>query len=230
MSVSNFLARFSVVEEFIKRREEFFKNLMEGKRLRAYFVNSNLAIIAFSAVYGATMGVYAGGLQVFYDAVKIPMLLLISLYVTAPSYYVLSSVFGGKRSFSQMTILLLSSLTVMSTVLLALVPINLFFIFTTANATYSTYAFLVILNVVIFALAGLFTLAYLLSGFMKMHPGIGWTPAFFIGSIILMFVGTQLAWVLRPYFHYYPQFVRPVEKNFYIAMIELVIKLIRGVD
>ncbi|UCE43760.1 MAG: hypothetical protein JSV57_05265 [Candidatus Bathyarchaeota archaeon] len=228
MSLSDFLARFSVVEELIKRREGFFKNLKEQKRLRTYFINFNIAIIVFSAVYGATMGVYPGGLQVFYDAVKIPMLLLISLYVTVPSYYVLSSLFGGECSFSQMVILLLSSLTVMSTVLLALVPINLFFILTTANATYSAYAFLVILNVVIFALAGLFALTFLLSGLMTMYSGIGWSPAFLVGSIIFMFVGTQLAWVLRPYFHYYPQFIRPVERNFYVAMIELVIRFLGG--
>ena len=230
MSLPNFLARFSVVEEFIKRREEFFKNLMEEKGLEAYFVNSNLAIIVFSGVYGATIGVYPSGLQVFYDPVKIPMLLLISLYITVPSYYVLSSLFGGKHSFSQMVILLLSSLMVMSIVLLALVPLNLFFILATANVTYSTYAFLVILNVAIFALAGLFALVYLLRGFATMYPGIGWTPAFSVGSIIFMFVGTQLSWVLRPYFHYYPQFVRPVEKNFYIAMIELIFRFFRGVD
>ena len=47
MSLSDFLARFSVVEEFIKRREEFLKNLVEEKGLEAYFVNSNLAIIVF---------------------------------------------------------------------------------------------------------------------------------------------------------------------------------------
>ena len=229
MSLSTFLARFSVVEEFIKRREEFLKNLMEEKGLEAYFVNSNLAIIVFSGVYGATIGVYPSGLQVFYDPVKIPMLLLISLYITVPSYYVLSSLFGGKHSFSQMVILLLSSVMVMSIVLLALVPLNLFFILATANVTYSTYAFLVILNVAIFALAGLFALVYLLRGFATMYPGIGWTPAFFVGSIIFMFVGTQLSWVLRPYFHYYPQFVRPVEKNFYIAMIELIFRFLRGV-
>jgi len=229
VSLSTFLARFSVVEEFIKRREEFLKNLMEEKGLEAYFVNSNLAIIVFSGVYGATIGVYPSGLQVFYDPVKIPMLLLISLYITVPSYYVLSSLFGGKHSFSQMVILLLSSVMVMSIVLLALVPLNLFFIRATANVTYSSYAFLVILNVAIFALAGLFALVYLLRGFATMYPGIGWTPAFSVGSIIFMFVGTQLSWVLRPYFHYYPQFVRPVEKNFYIAMIELIFRFLRGV-
>jgi hypothetical protein len=84
--------------------------------------------------------------------------------------------------------------------------------------------------VAIFTIAGFFALVYLLRGFATMYPGIGWTPAFFVGSIIFMFVGTQLSWVLRPYFHYYPQFVRPVEKNFYIAMIELIFKFLRGVD
>ncbi|UCE28657.1 MAG: hypothetical protein JSV85_05105 [Candidatus Bathyarchaeota archaeon] len=230
MSRSNFLARFSVVEEFIKRRKEFFENLVEEKELKTYFVNSNLTIIVFSAVYGATMGVYPGGPQVLYDAAKIPMLLLFSLYITAPSFYVLSSLFGGKYSFSQVMILLLSSLTVMSTVLLALVPLNLFFILTTANTTYSTYAFLVILNVAIFALAGFFALEFLLRGFVTIYPGMSWIPAFFVGSIIFILVGTQLAWVLRPYFHYYPQFVRPVENNFYIAMVELIFRLIRGID
>jgi len=54
---------------------------------------------------------------------------------------------------------------------------------------------------VIFALAGLFTLAYLLRGFMTVFSGAEWVFAFLIGSVIFMFVGTQLAWVLRPYFH-----------------------------
>ena len=53
---------FSVIEMFIKQREKFLKNLMEEKQLKTYVVNSNLAIVIFSAVYGATMGFYAGGL------------------------------------------------------------------------------------------------------------------------------------------------------------------------
>jgi len=217
---------FSVIEAFIKQKEVFLKNLMEEKQLKTYFVNSNLAIAIFSAIYGAIMGFYAGGLQIIYDAIKIPLLLLISVYITVPSYYVLTSLLGGKISFRQMVVLLLSGLTVMSVVLLAFVPVNLFFIFTTANATYATYAFLVLLNVVIFTLAGLFTVVYVLRGFMALSSGSDWKIAFLIGSVIFMFVGTQLAWVLRPYFHYYPEFIRPVEKNFYVALIELIIKLL----
>jgi hypothetical protein len=219
---------FSVVEEYLKRRQEFIGNLIEERHLKAYFINSNVTVIVLSAVYGAIMGLYAGGLQILYDAVKIPMLLLISLYITAPSFYVLTSLLGGRRSFSQVVVLLLSGLTVMSTILIALIPVNLFFLLTTANSTYSAYAFLVLLNVLIFAIAGFFALVYLLRGFMALYPSGEWILSFLIGGFIFIFVGTQLAWVLRPYFHYYEAFIRPPERNFYVAIIELIFKAFRG--
>jgi hypothetical protein len=187
-----------------------------------------VTVIVLSAVYGAIMGLYPGGLQILYDAVKIPMLLLISLYITAPSFYVLTSLLGGRRSLSQVVVLLLSALTVMSTILLALVPVNLFFILTSANTSFSTYAFVVLINVLIFALAGFFALIYLLRGFMALYPSEEWILSFLIGGFIFIFVGTQLAWVLRPYFHYYPGFIRPTENNFYVAIIELIFRAFRG--
>ena len=79
----------AVLEEYLKRSEQFFSNLAEEKNFETYFVNSNLAILLLSACYGATMGLYSGGLQIVYSAVKVPILILISLYLTLPSYYVL---------------------------------------------------------------------------------------------------------------------------------------------
>ncbi|MFX0093718.1 MAG: zinc ribbon domain-containing protein [Candidatus Hodarchaeota archaeon] len=43
-----------------------------------------------------------------------------------------------------------------------------------------------------------------------------------IGCLVLIFVGTQLAWILRPYFHFYPFFIRPLEGNFYMALLKLI--------
>lgn len=224
--LTSLLGRISVFEEFIKRSDDVFDNIAQQKNLKTYFVNANLAIIVFSLLYGATMGVYPSGWQILFTAVKIPLLLLLSVYITAPSFYVLSSLLGGESSFSQLLVLFLSSLTIMSTVLLALFPVNLFFILTTANASFTTYAFIVLLNVAIFGLAGLFTLIYLFSGYTKLYKDIDYAAAFFIESIIFIFVGTQLSWVLRPYFHYYPSFIRPIEDNFYIAILRLIYRLL----
>lgn len=216
----------SVVDEFIKRRDEFIKNLIEERDLKTYFASSTVVILVFSAVYGATMGIYAGGLQIVYSAVKIPILLLFSLYLTVPSYYVLSSLFGGKRTLGQTITLLLSSFTVMSAVLLAFVPVNLFFIITTEKS-FTTYAFTVLMNITIFALSGFFALFYFVKGANTLYQesSENWKPAFLIGSVILAFVGTQLAWVLRPYFNYYPDFIRPLESNFYTEVTELMVRI-----
>ena len=213
----------SIVEEFLKHSDEFFKNLIEEKGLLAYFVSSNLAILGLSAVYGATMGTYAGGLSILFSAVKVPMLLLISLYLTIPSYYVLYSLLGGKRNLRQTAILSLFSFTIMATVLIALVPVNLFFVITTTKSS-ETYAFMVLLNIAIFTLGGLFALFNFIKGAKVLYrePSENWKPSFLLGSLILVVVGTQLAWVLRPYFDYYSGFIRPLKGNFYTAMLRLI--------
>jgi len=215
----------AVLEEFIKRSDQFLANLAQEKNLKTYFLNSNLAVLLLSAVYGATMGLYSGGLQIVYSAVKVPMLLLISLYVTVPSYYVLYSLLGGKRNSKQTVTLLLSGFTIMATILLAFVPVNLFFIITTPRSS-QAHSFTALLNIAIFALGGFFALIYLIRGARTLYKESTeqWKPAFLVGSVILMCVGTQLAWVLRPFFNYYEFFIRPLEGNFYTAVLSLVLR------
>lgn len=41
--------------------------------LRVILSTSNISIIVLSAIYGAVMGLYVGGVQILHDAVKIPM-------------------------------------------------------------------------------------------------------------------------------------------------------------
>ncbi len=216
---------FSVVEEFIKRRDEFLNNLRDETKLSSYFVNSNLSILILSAIYGATMGIYGGGLQILYSAMKVPMLLLVSLYVSIPSYYVLYSLLGGKRTLGQTAMLLLLGFTIMSTVLIAFVPVNLFFILTSPRS-HETHDFTALLNIAIFTLGGFFALTHFVKGAETLYRGSSenWKPAFILGSIVLMFVGTQLAWVLRPFFNYYELFIRPVEGNFYTAIVNLLMR------
>jgi hypothetical protein len=216
---------FSVVEEFIKRKDDFLKNLTDETKLPSYFVNSNLAILALSAIYGATMGIYGGGLQILYSAIKVPILLLVSLYISIPSYYVLYSLLGGKRTLGQTVMLLLLGFTIMSTVLIAFVPVNLFFMLTSPKSP-ETHDFVALLNIAIFTLGGFFALTYFVKGAETLYRGSSenWKPAFILGSLILMFVGTQLAWVLRPFFNYYEPFIRPVEGNFYTAIANLLMR------
>jgi hypothetical protein len=157
------------------------------------------------------------------------MLLLIALYVSLPTYYVLNGILGGELSLRQMAVLFMVSVTVMAIMMIAFLPVTLFFTLTTPERTFATYAFTVLLNVLFFALAGLTAVNYLLNGFSRIHgENKRWVPAMMIGSIVLAFVGTQLAWVLRPYFHVSWAFFAPPSGNFYIALFELIAKLLGG--
>jgi len=213
------------INRFISDRKAVYADLKEEKRLGEYFIASLLGTLIFSAVYGLVMGIYAGGIQILYDALKIPMLLLISLFVSLPTFYVLNAILGGEMTFRQVVVLFMISVTAMSTMLVAFMPVTLFFTITTPERGFASYSFTVMLNVLIFTLAGLTAVVYLLSGFGYIHgKNKRWIPGFLIGSCVLAFVGTQLAWVLRPYFHLAEDFIRPPSGNFYVAILELILR------
>ena len=193
---------FETLSLFIRDRDVVYENIKDEKNLKSYAVVATVSTIVFGALYGAVMGIYAGSIQILFDAIKIPMLLLIALYVSLPTYYVLNGILGGELSLRQMAVLFMVSVTVMAIMMIAFLPVTLFFTLTTPERTFATYAFTVLLNVLFFALAGLTAVNYLLNGFSRIHgENKKWVPAMMIGSIVLAFVGTQLAWVLRPYFH-----------------------------
>lgn len=216
-----------VAEDLLRRRTQVFENIKIGKDLKGLILNANVVTILFSAIYGATMGAYPGGLQILYTTIKIPLLLLISLYVTLPTYFVLDAFSGGDVSLRQTAAVTSSSFAIMSTVLVAFVPVDLFFVLTTPPSGFSTYAFTVLLNVSVFSIAGIAGLIYQFLGMEAIHEKSRWITPFLVGLFVQIFVGTQMAWVLRPYFDTGP-FIRPLEGNFYIALIRLIGKFLGG--
>jgi len=216
-----------VAEDLLRRRKDVFASIKGGQNLNRFLLNANLCTIFFAAIYGATMGALPGGLQILYNIIKIPLLLLISLYVALPTYYVLDAFSGGDVSLRQTASVLVSSFAIMSIVLLAFVPVNLFFILTTPGQGFSTYSFIVLLNVGVFTIAGAAGLTYQFSGMESIHTNTRWANAFILSLLVQIFVGTQMAWVLRPYFDAGP-FVRPLQGNFYIALIKLLAKALAG--
>ncbi len=220
---------FETLSLFIRDREAVYQNIKNETNLKEYAIAALLATIISGALYGAVMGFYAGGIQILYDAIKIPMLLLISLFVSLPTFFVLNGILGGELSLRQMAVLFMISVTVMSVMMIAFLPVTLFFTLTTPERTFAAYGFTVILNVLFFGISGLTAVSYLWGGFNRIHgENKKWVPAMMIGSAVLAFVGTQLAWVLRPFFHSSLAFVAPPEGNFYIALFGLIARLLGG--
>ena len=121
--------------------------------------------------YGICMGIFAvfgekgpTPMQVVASMVKVPLLFYLTLLVTLPSLYVFNALVGSRLSLPGVVRLLIASLGVNVTVLASLGPIVAFF-----SVCTTSYPFMVLFNVAVFAVAGLFGLRFLLQTLHRLN-------------------------------------------------------------
>jgi hypothetical protein len=123
-----------------------------------------VVIVVLGMTYGACMGCFAlfktGGPswpQILASAVKVPLLFVLTLVVTFPSLYVFNALVGSRLSLASVLRLLIASLGVLVALLASLGPIVAFF-----SVITTSYSFMVLLNVAVFAVSGVLGLSFLL--------------------------------------------------------------------
>jgi hypothetical protein len=124
----------------------------------------SLLLIILGVIYGACMGFFAifregeaSLAQFFAGMIKVPMLFFLTLLVTFPSLYVFNALVGSRLTVSAVLRLLIAAMAVNLAVLASLGPIVAFF-----SASTTSYSFMVLLNVAVFAVAGVLGLIFLL--------------------------------------------------------------------
>ena len=208
---------FPKVSELAWAQKKVIKNVQKNKNIYQYIIETHILILICTMLFGATLGVFAKGPQIMYDALKIPILWLVTLYITLPIIFIVDVMLENKITFSQTSVLLLLGFTTASIVLIAFTPLILFFIISAPD-----YNFITLLTIVISGFAGFFGIISILSSSRRFHKNKTWNPSLIIGSFIIFFVGTQLAWTLRPFFHFSPGFIRPIYGNFYVALARVI--------
>jgi len=131
-------------------------------------VGVSIVVIVMAVIYGFCMGIFAlvrgvensaytsALLQTFASMCKVPLLFFLTLLVTFPSLYVFNALVGSKLKVFPVLKLLVASLAVNLAVLASMGPILAFFSVSTPN-----YHFIVLLNVVVFGVAGTLGLVFL---------------------------------------------------------------------
>jgi hypothetical protein len=121
-------------------------------------------IVLLGLLYGLCMGCYAlfkaGGadaLQLLATTLKVPLLFCLTVIVTFPSLYVFNALVGSRLTLAAVLRLLVAALGVMLAVLASFGPIVAFF-----AASTTSHPFMLLLNVLIFAVAGFLGLKFLL--------------------------------------------------------------------
>jgi hypothetical protein len=189
----------TIVEAILRDRQGFFAEIRAGRRLGEKTVAMVVSSIAFLALYGAVMGSTHSLWQALSSAVKLPLLFLATLAICAPTLYFFNLVFGSNQSLGQNVALMLTAITVTAVVLLSFAPIVLFFLLTS-----SQYQFFKLLNVGVFAVAGVVGVLFLAQGMRAVaassEEGASARQAVVrLWMLLYAFVGSQMAWTLRPF-------------------------------
>ncbi|MBI4316080.1 MAG: actin-binding WH2 domain-containing protein [Chloroflexi bacterium] len=184
----------------LRNRFRFFAEVRDGvgvpRKIRAMLLYSSIFLALFGAVIGSEHSVW----QALSSGVKLPILFLVALLVCLPTLYFFNTIFEAPLTVSQNFALLLSAITLTSVVLLAFVPVTLFFLITT-----SQYQFFKLLNVGIFVISGAIGIRQLMQGMTMLtaeqrRGARARANILRLWILLYAFVGSQLAWTLRPFF------------------------------
>lgn len=201
--------------------------ILRGEPLRdpsavAFALGPLLALnVLLAATYGACLGTFAvlgrdepEWRQVFASAVKVPLLFVVTLVVTFPSLYVFAALLGSRFRLIDLTRLVAAGTSVIVALLASFGPIVAFF-----AVSSTSYPFILLLNVAVFAVAGGFGVSYLYRAAIRVNAppppsesdldpderrqarrtadGVG--KLFLVWVAVFGLVGAQSGWILRPF-------------------------------
>lgn len=155
----------------ILRGETTSPNAIEDGNIQIPLRGLCVVGILLAMLYGACMGSFSvfrevdptvGSwsdryLQIFSTTLKVPTLFFLTLAITFPSLYVFNALVGSRLTLQSLLRLLIASLGVNLAVLASLGPIVAFF-----SVSTTSYHFMLLFNVVVFAVAGTLGLAFLI--------------------------------------------------------------------
>ncbi|MEA3403405.1 MAG: hypothetical protein U9R79_19340 [Armatimonadota bacterium] len=201
---------WSVVRCYLVERDLLFARIQGGVRLRPLLLHMTGVSALFAAVYGTTVGLYAGGWQVLYDAIKLPGMMLATVALSLLTLYMLSSLTGSRLSLGQTAALVLSAVLVTTILLFALTP-PLGFVMLTSLQDYELVVFLNIVVIVICGLCGA-SFALQATAAVQKDPAIRESSLRVMKAWMVLYglIGMQMLWMFRPYFRQTDVFIRPV--------------------
>lgn len=152
------------LDNLLRGESTRIEQLRRDGQLRVPIFGLAVVIDVLGLIYGACMGVFSltgsgskAAMQIPASMLKVPALFLLTLIITFPSLYVFNALMGSRLRFLATLRLLIAAMAVMLAILASIGPIVAFFSISTTS-----YSFMVLLNVIVFGVAGILGLSFLL--------------------------------------------------------------------
>jgi hypothetical protein len=206
----------AIVDQLLRDRAGVLARIEAGREL-APLVRVLVATIAVgAALFGVAIGSYRGGAQIAYAAIKMPIALLVTAVVCAPTLSAVSLALGRPVSLVRDLALLVAALASGALVLLAEAPLVL-----AARAVELGYHRTILAASLCAAVAALASVGTLRRG-VQARGGRGAGVALAAVALVFTLVGAQVSWTLRP-FLVRPQtvdvpFVRELDGSLYDSL------------
>lgn len=197
-----------LVEELLRDPTRFIDRLDEAES--PALVRSLLGIIAVTgAIFGAAVGMFRGGIQTLYCATKVPLVLLVTLAVSAPAFLAVARATRTEISARGLIGLTLGASARFGLVLAGLAPV------VWLCEGVAGYHRMILVTVLACAIAGCMAGGLLFRGLAR-AKGHGALAGLCIVGIFAI-VGGHSSWMLRPFVvrprtEHVP-FLRPVESD-----------------
>jgi hypothetical protein len=216
----------------IKHLKRLLRDEVDARGLKdatiRWFLPYCIAIFLGSSLYGATIGLWRAPLQSLFTAIKFPLLIFLTCIGSGVANGMLAQILGSGLSFKQTALAILMSFAVASLILGGFTPVTLFILYNTpplgSEHAIIGHSVMLLTHVFMIAFAGVMGNRRLFGLLRKVngHETTAQTVLFaWLASNL--FLGAQLAWVLRPFIgtpHLAVEFLRPdpLRGNFYEAV------------
>jgi hypothetical protein len=180
-----------ILDDLLRAPARIADDCRSSERAKAIVATSLVALAVGSAIFGAVVGSINGGRQIAFAALKMPLALMGTLVVCAPAFYAISAVFGRALRFRAVIAIAAGAGARASLVLLASAPV--LWLAIDLGAPYHAVK---LLAAAAYAVAGLAALRLLVRA---LGDGPGKIATIASVLVVFLLVGSQTAWVLRPY-------------------------------
>lgn len=209
--------------------DRLVERIGRGEGLGAVVLSSIATIVAGGGAYGVAFGFWRAPAQALYSAAKLPVLFLAVAACTIGLGAILALLLRARLSLAQTTVCMLLSFAVTSALLGAMAPIALLVSVTVpapdpgalgraaadprAAPSMAVAQALLLVHVFVVACAGTAGVARVRALLLRLGNDEGVTHRVLVAWVAAQFfVGTQLSWLLRPFFgrpHLPPTFTAP---------------------
>lgn len=189
--------------QLLSGREQLLDRVLGDEPFTPIFGQVLIVLVSGSALYGAALGSWHGAELAVYDAVKLPVVLLLTSGFTVLFSWVAARALGIALRFSHVALLTFTGLATTAVLLASLTPIAWFFTWCAPRpdaAARVTHNELYLFHTLFVAACGLAGTQTLWKAMRRLpHPPRTLAAAYALWVLAYALVGGEVAWALRPF-------------------------------